>query len=109
MALAADKQATAEHLAARGVRVPHGVALAPGAPLPRAFEYPAVLKPRFGAGSQEIERLAEWSPGLCNGPQPARLEVWVPGRGASVSFLCGPRSIVPLVPCWQRLSDPFPP
>ena len=55
--LTADKQATADHLAAHGVRVPLGIPLPPGEPLPRAFDYPAVLKPRDGAGSQGIERV----------------------------------------------------
>ncbi len=105
VALAADKHATAEHLAAHGVRVPAGVALGPGEPLPRRFDYPAVLKPRNGAGSQGIELVAEWTSGRSNAARPARLEVFCPGRPASVAFLCGRESIVPLAPCWQRLSD----
>jgi predicted ATP-grasp superfamily ATP-dependent carboligase len=55
--LAADKHATAEHLAASGVRAPSGVLLSPGSP-PSDFSYPAVLKPRYGAGSQGVRLVA---------------------------------------------------
>ena len=44
-------------LARHGVPVTRGMALAPGEPLPVDFAYPAVLKPRDGAGSLDIEWL----------------------------------------------------
>jgi predicted ATP-grasp superfamily ATP-dependent carboligase len=101
--LTADKHATAEHLAARGVPAPRGVLLAPGALLPAKFDYPAVLKPRDGAGSQGICRVDGPS---AKGPVTSelRLETFCEGTAASVACLCGPRGIVPLAPCAQRLS-----
>jgi predicted ATP-grasp superfamily ATP-dependent carboligase len=102
VALSSDKQATAEHLAGHGVRVPRGLALAPFAALPAEFDYPAVLKPRDGAGSLGIERIAT-SAGRINGTSPARLESFCPGQPASVAVLCGPEQLVPLSPCFQHL------
>ncbi len=106
VALASDKHATAEHLARHDVPVPRGVALEPGEPLPRAFDYPAVLKPRDGAGSLGIEWIARFSAGHTNGARAARLERYYPGVAASVACLCGPAGAVPLEPCRQELAGP---
>ena len=103
VALASDKQATAEHLTQHGIRVPNGIALAAGAPLPEEFAYPAVLKPRDGAGSQGLAWIAGPTDRV-NGDSPARLEAYCPGTAASVAFLCGPRQVVPLEPCLQLLA-----
>jgi predicted ATP-grasp superfamily ATP-dependent carboligase len=106
--IASDKQHTAEYLAAAGVAVPLGVALQPGDLLPADFDYPAVLKPRWGAGSQAVRRIdrfpAERLPSVeiaC----PSRLERYYPGLPASVAFLCGPAGRFPLIPCRQCLSE----
>ncbi len=99
--LAADKQATAEFLAARGVSVPHGVALRAGQALPDEFVYPAVLKPRDGAGSQGVQLIAAAAGRAA--PWPARLEEYCPGTPASVALLCGPAGQLALEPCLQRL------
>jgi predicted ATP-grasp superfamily ATP-dependent carboligase len=40
-----------------------------------------------------------------NPRQPMILQEFVPGRAASVAFLCGPRGHVPLLPTFQLLSD----
>lgn len=103
-ALAADKHATAGHLARQGMLVPRGIALAPGAALPAEFSYPAVLKPRTGAGSLGIEWFDRWPAGRTAGNAPARLEVYCPGTAVSVACLCGPDKIVPLAPCRQNLA-----
>ncbi len=109
VALTSDKHATAEHLGRHGVRVPRGVALAPFAPLPADFDYPAVLKPRDGAGSQGIEWISTRPADRVrptdrvNGALPARLETFCAGTAASVAVLCGPDQIVPLQPCLQLL------
>ena len=102
VALASDKHATAQHLAERGIRVPHGIALAAGERLPAGFSYPAVLKPRDGAGSLGI-RVASLGD-VAGASVPARLEVLCPGTAASVACLCGPRRVVPLEPCLQHLA-----
>ena len=88
--VAADKQRTCETLAAAGVTVPAGRLLESDEPLPADFQYPAVLKPVNGAGSQDTY--------LVSGPYdappayawPRRLESYVPGLAASVAVLCGP-------------------
>ncbi|MBL9124047.1 MAG: ATP-grasp domain-containing protein [Planctomycetaceae bacterium] len=107
--LTSDKHATAQYLAAAGVPVPRGCELAAGAPLPRDWRYPAVLKPRDGAGSQDTFLVdsysaAEGSPTLPHNQQARRLEEYCPGQPASVALLCGPDVRLPLVPCAQRLS-----
>ncbi len=109
--IAANKQRTAEHLAARGVRVPRGIVLAQGDSLPKEFRYPAVLKPIDGCGSQDV-RLIESCLGHGHNMFSAeervtcrRLEEFVPGTAASVAVLCGPNKIFPLAPCRQRLSE----
>jgi predicted ATP-grasp superfamily ATP-dependent carboligase len=103
--IAAEKHQTCERLAAKGVNVPRGVLLEPDEPLPTQFPYPAVLKPNNGAGSQDTYLVS----GRYDAPPayawPRRLEQFVPGLAASVSFLCGKDKRVPLAPCAQRLSD----
>jgi tyramine---L-glutamate ligase len=104
VALTSDKHLTAEHLRSHGLRVPRGIALAPGDPLPRRFEYPAVLKPRDGAGSRGIEWIDHPAARRENSDVPARLETFCEGIPVSVAVLCGPGQAVPLTPCRQLLS-----
>ncbi|HEV3023244.1 MAG TPA: ATP-grasp domain-containing protein [Pirellulales bacterium] len=101
--LATDKHATAEHLSRHGVRVPRGVALAPYSPLPSDFGYPAVLKPRDGAGSQGIELIAAPAADRVIGRSACRLEQLCVGTPASVALLCGVDQRVSLPPCRQTL------
>lgn len=103
VALASDKHATAEHLAQRGVRVPPGVALAAGEPLPIDFHDPAVLKPRDGAGSLGMRLITGPRADRTPPDRPARLEKYCPGTAASVAVACGPRGVVPLAPCRQAI------
>ena len=114
VALAADKHALAAHLAAHAVPVPYGVHLSCGAPLPRDFPYPAVLKPRDGAGSLGVERITQWfefsrTPGNdTHGMRSTggwRLEQFCPGLPASVACLCGPGECLDLAPCRQALAS----
>jgi hypothetical protein len=103
--IAANKQRTCEMLAAAGVPIPIGRLLEPDEPLPSDTQYPAVLKPVNGAGSQDTY--------LVSGPYDAppayawarRLESYVPGLAASVALLCGPSGRISLAPCKQRISD----
>jgi predicted ATP-grasp superfamily ATP-dependent carboligase len=106
VALAADKHATAEHLSARGVPVATGIALAAGESLPVDFNYPAVLKPRCGAGSQGIRWIPDARAIDGEVSIASRLERYVPGTAVSVAALCGPpggdfSGIAPLAPCRQ--------
>jgi predicted ATP-grasp superfamily ATP-dependent carboligase len=110
--MAADKVRLCEDLLAAGVPTPSGRLLAAGEtlPSPGAFEYPAVCKPRWGCGSQDVA--------LVRGDEPPEAAIWqwaehtdrrlerfVPGQPASVAFLCGPRCVVSLPACSQRLAD----
>jgi predicted ATP-grasp superfamily ATP-dependent carboligase len=104
--LAANKHQTAEHLRQAGVPAPIGRVLAEDEPkLPTDFDYPAVLKPIDGAGSQHTLLVS----GAADEPAPypwrRRLERFHAGRPASVGVLCGPKSRVPLPACWQHLSS----
>jgi len=110
VALASDKHATAEYLSARGIPVAAGVALAVGESLPVDFDYPAVLKPRFGAGSQGIRWIADAHAIDGKVSVTSRFERYVPGAAASVAALCGPPNgeflgIAPLVPCRQFVDE----
>ena len=58
--LAADKHRLAEHLAASGIPVVEGIALAAGSRLPADVPCPAVIKPRDGAGSQQMHLLQQF-------------------------------------------------
>jgi hypothetical protein len=126
--LAADKLALARHWEAHGVPTPRTWPLGE-APSDRAL----VVKPRDGAGSQDVAlfpsgwedvrarpRCASASPGGASAsrqllPLPTFAErssilnafiaqEFIPGFAASVAFLIGPRTIAPLVPCAQHLS-----
>jgi predicted ATP-grasp superfamily ATP-dependent carboligase len=101
--LASDKQATADYLSAAGLSVPHGSSLRTSQRLPGDFAYPAVLKPRDGAGSQGV-RLIRSADDMPNAPWPARLEEFCPGEPASVAVIGGPRGPLVLEPCRQHLS-----
>lgn len=88
--------------------MPEGSAVEPGQPVLPPLAYPAVGKPRWGAGSQGVRLLpdaqaaARW---LAEITEPSRIEQFSMGLAASVSFLCGPSGISPLPPCRQHLSD----
>jgi predicted ATP-grasp superfamily ATP-dependent carboligase len=106
VALAANKQRTAERLAAAGVPAPQGRVLdADAERLPADFMYPAVLKPLDGAGSQHTLLVHSSADEPAPYPWKRRLESYIPGRAASVAALCGPAGRVLLPPCWQTLSD----
>jgi predicted ATP-grasp superfamily ATP-dependent carboligase len=108
VALAADKHRLAEHLRCHGIAAPRGIALEPDAPPPCDFAYPAVLKPRDGAGSDGVRLVESAVHGRAasDAREPGRqyrLEEFVSGLACSVATLCGPRRIEALVPCRQLL------
>jgi tyramine---L-glutamate ligase len=108
VSVAADKQRTAEHLSAAGLRVPRGVPISGGGSIPRGIGFPTVIKPRFGAGSQDVRLVLDDSAAasyLDEFPGPARAEEFCPGIAVSAAFFCGPKSCFSLPPCGQRLSD----
>jgi predicted ATP-grasp superfamily ATP-dependent carboligase len=71
------------------------------------MSFPVVLKPRDGAGSQDL-RLLRAPPDADNWPpdhERWRIEEFRPGLAASVAVLCGPAGHVPLQPCTQKLAS----
>ena len=105
--LAADKGALAHYLQQHDLPVPSGHALQHGDPLPDSFDYPAVLKPRFGAGSAGIcwvndptDQVA-WDASF----DEYRMESYCPGVPISVAVLMGPAGNIVLPPCYQSLSQ----
>jgi predicted ATP-grasp superfamily ATP-dependent carboligase len=96
---ASDKQATSAALAAHGIPVPAGRALAAGESIPAGFRMPAVRKSRSGCGGEGLEILS--SRDGPPAPHATRLESLVGGTPVGVSCICGPRSIHALPPMRQ--------
>ena len=101
-----DKLALAEHWWEHDVPTPATTARDPTP----CEAFPVVWKPRDGAGSTDtflIRDRFELATALAarDPARPMILQEFVPGRAASVAFLCGPRESVPLVPAFQLLSD----
>ena len=74
--------------------------------------FPVVCKPVFGAGSTavfRVDRMDDLIPTLRAAEAEGEVETslllqdYVPGRAASVAFLCGPAGHVPLIPTFQHL------
>lgn len=106
IALASDKQRTAERLQTAGVSVPRGRPFASGDAWPRDFAYPAVWKPRDGAGSVGILLVEDWrSPARSPAGRAGRLEAFCRGIPASVALVCGPAGCTALPACRQHISD----
>lgn len=101
--LCSDKQATIDALAARGVPVPAGRALAPREAVPAGFHMPAMRKARDGCGGDNLQVIMahEATPAAV----PTRLEAFAKGVPVGVSILCGPSGHVPLPPMKQRFSS----
>ncbi len=106
--LAADKLALAEHLASHDVPTPHTFPLADVLERGGAIAFPAVCKPRDGAGSQstylvgsraDLLRLRDAEPFTEFVVQPHAA-----GTPASVALLLGPLQCVVLPPALQHLS-----
>jgi predicted ATP-grasp superfamily ATP-dependent carboligase len=103
--IASSKQATAEAMARSGVPVPRGVVLAGGAGLPAGFEFPVVVKPIDGCGSQRVRLMGdegELTRSLSG--RAMRVEEYVAGLPVSVSLLCGANGCHALPACEQRLT-----
>jgi predicted ATP-grasp superfamily ATP-dependent carboligase len=105
--LTADKLLLSGRLRAAGVPTP--ACTRPDGPA----SFPAVLKPRDGAGSQATFLVRDGE-GVIRGSQQAAAEGWrgelilqtfVAGMPASVALLVGPGRCVPLLPAAQHLSD----
>lgn len=90
----------------------HRVPQIPTAPADdRPTVYPAVLKPRDGAGSEDMQLVNsveeyEDAVRLVSGTGARIVQPFAPGQSCSVAFLLGPKSqpLVPLLPTAQLLS-----
>jgi predicted ATP-grasp superfamily ATP-dependent carboligase len=103
VSLASDKLETNRWLREKRVPVPHARRIRPEAGFPQDFSYPAVLKPRDGAGSLGIRLIRGPSSPFPVGNGSWCLEAFCDGLDASVAVVCGPERTVVLPPCSQRL------
>ncbi|MBA4188157.1 MAG: hypothetical protein C0467_09085 [Planctomycetaceae bacterium] len=107
--LTSDKLALSQHWREHKVPTPATTDREPT----RCEVFPVVWKPQDGAGSTATFKLnsafdvasAKARLAAENHTGPMILQEFVPGRAASVAFLCGPRGQVPLLPTFQLLSD----
>lgn len=107
--LTGDKLTLAAHWREHGVSTPATTDRDPTG----CKAYPVVWKPQRGCGSTDTFLLKS-APDMIrvkaqlaarSDPERMILQEFVPGRAASVAFLCGPAGNVPLVPAFQHLSD----
>jgi predicted ATP-grasp superfamily ATP-dependent carboligase len=107
--LTSDKLALANHWRTHEVPTPATTDREPTA----CEAFPVMWKPQDGAGSTNTFLLnsaldatrAKAQLATQEHPSAMILQEFVPGRAASVAFLCGPRGNVPLLPTFQLLSD----
>jgi predicted ATP-grasp superfamily ATP-dependent carboligase len=113
VALAADKLALAAHFQQLSIPAPATILCGGSMTLAASALFPAVCKPRHGAGSQatfvvhradDLVRARTLAMRELPGEE-LILQPFVPGRSASVAFLIGSESIVPLLPATQDLSN----
>ena len=105
IAVAADKQLTANALAAAGVPVPAGRSLAADEPLPAFFRLPAVRKARGSVGCDDLVVVGARGQLLPPTTGPQRLEAFAAGMPVGVSCLCGPAGTTTLPPVRQLFSS----
>lgn len=104
VAIASDKQATIDALAAAGLPVPAGRALAEGAAWPENFFLPAVRKARDGAGCEGLIVVRRGEPLPPPFAMPSRLEAFADGMPVGVACACGPGGPWPLPPMRQSFT-----
>jgi predicted ATP-grasp superfamily ATP-dependent carboligase len=103
---ASSKQQTATRLHASGIPCPVGFRLcAEEQSCPSGLDFPLVVKPDDGAGSQAVRMIHDPTEWERLRPQPGeRVESFMLGRPASVAALCGPDQIQWLSPFWQDMA-----
>lgn len=103
--LVGDKLSLAAHLHARGVPTPPTLPVREALDAAAGLPFPAVCKPRRGAGSQATYLVREEAElcGLANAD--AIVQPYVPGKPVSAAFLLGLGRCLSLPPAAQHLSD----
>jgi len=105
IAIASNKQATVDALAASGIAVPAGRMLAAGEAMPVGFHIPAIRKALAGCGCEDVLVMRDHAPASALPAAPSRLEAFVAGTAVGVSLLCSPHGAIPLPAMQQRFSD----
>ncbi len=112
--LASNKTAVLNRLQASGIRTPRGYY--DSSFFEHRFNYPVVLKPNDGAGSDELRLFCDhnslsafiikhrFSTPIVLEALLWRCEEFVPGQAASVVILCGPTGIMALRPTTQLIA-----
>ncbi|MDR3637465.1 MAG: ATP-grasp domain-containing protein [Isosphaeraceae bacterium] len=97
--LAADKLIFERHLVRQGIATPPCRVVQPADRLPEDHLYPAILKPRDGAGSLDTFLIpnAGLVPEAARAMETAVLQPYVPGIPLSASFLAGPSASAQLI------------
>lgn len=103
LAIAGDKQATIDALAAAGVPVPAGRSLSADEPFPLGFHLPAIRKARASAGCDGLQIIRRPG-GVAASAGATRLEAFIAGTPVGVSCLCG-GDLEILPPLRQRFTD----
>lgn len=102
--LTSYKSQLARHLAAHGVPVQAGVELEIDERIAVDFNYPAILKPNDGAGSQQTWLVFDATEAeQRRPPMRVRMEAFHPGKPVSVAVLCGPACRIALPACRQGI------
>ena len=102
--LTSDKLQTNRFLRSQRIPVPLSRAIC-GRELPDHFPYPAVLKPRDGAGSAEVQAISRQTTEIPASTGERCLEQFHSGLASSVAVISGPSGIVILPACRQLISD----
>ena len=103
--LTGDKLTLAGQLRDRGVATPSTLPVREALHAVAGLSFPAVCKPRRGAGSQSTYLVREEAELRCLAGADAIVQPYVPGMPVSAAFLLGPGRCLSLPPASQHLSD----
>jgi predicted ATP-grasp superfamily ATP-dependent carboligase len=105
VAILADKLTTARRLEDGGVRTPQTQQLDDVLASHGSSHLPAVVKPRFGAGSQDVQLVKNLSDFADQGRNDWLVQEYCRGQAVSVAGLFGPSQIALMPAVTQQISD----